>query len=275
MRLRYYLRGLGIGILVAAAILALSRKAGSRGVTNEEVIARAQDLGMVMQDKSTLTESAGITIEPVQTEPLEETAESIAVETESADEPVEISEIVNTDASADLQESSAEASGPAEESKAAEEARLAEESKAAEEARLAEESKAAEESRLAEESKAAEEARLAEESKAAEEARLAEESKAAEEARLAEESKAAEEIKAAEDTGNAQNSGSATIVISSGQGSETVAKNCEKAGLVTSASEFDAYLCSKGYDRKLCNGSFSIPYGSDMETIALILMNKH
>ncbi|MBR1441409.1 MAG: hypothetical protein IJ589_09335, partial [Lachnospiraceae bacterium] len=58
MKLKYYLRGLGIGILVAAAILTISRRSGNGGLTNEEVIARAQDLGMVMQDNSTLAQTA-------------------------------------------------------------------------------------------------------------------------------------------------------------------------------------------------------------------------
>lgn len=49
MKLKYYLRGLGIGILVSTIILTISF-AGKKGdISDEEVIARAKTLGMVME----------------------------------------------------------------------------------------------------------------------------------------------------------------------------------------------------------------------------------
>ena len=46
MKLRYYLRGLGVGILVTAVIMtvALSKK---QPMTDDEVIKRAKELGMI------------------------------------------------------------------------------------------------------------------------------------------------------------------------------------------------------------------------------------
>lgn len=46
MKLKYYLRGLGIGILVTTVILSLVG-IGRKNVTDEEVIKRAKELGMV------------------------------------------------------------------------------------------------------------------------------------------------------------------------------------------------------------------------------------
>lgn len=52
MKLRYYLRGLGIGMLVAALVLILSGKTG--GMSDEAVKRRASELGMVEKNKSVL-----------------------------------------------------------------------------------------------------------------------------------------------------------------------------------------------------------------------------
>lgn len=46
MKLKYYLRGLGIGIAVTAAVLMLAG-GGKKSLTDEEIIARAKELGMV------------------------------------------------------------------------------------------------------------------------------------------------------------------------------------------------------------------------------------
>jgi hypothetical protein len=46
MKLKYYLRGLGIGILVTTVILSLAG-VGRKNMTDEEVVKRAKELGMV------------------------------------------------------------------------------------------------------------------------------------------------------------------------------------------------------------------------------------
>lgn len=46
MKLKYYLRGLGIGILVTTVILSLAG-VGRKDMTDEEVVKRAKELGMV------------------------------------------------------------------------------------------------------------------------------------------------------------------------------------------------------------------------------------
>mgnify|MGYP003230445002 CR=1 FL=1 len=65
MRLKYFLRGLGIGIVVTTIILAISHNVGRR-MSDSEVIERAKELGMAYttaaQENS--TESAADTTEP-------------------------------------------------------------------------------------------------------------------------------------------------------------------------------------------------------------------
>lgn len=62
------------------------------------------------------------------------------------------------------------------------------------------------------------------------------------------------------------------ITINSGDSSYTVAKKLENAGVVTSASTFDTFLCQNGYDKKLRTGNFSIPADASDEQIARIVI---
>lgn len=60
MKLRYYLRGLGIGILVTALIFVLSGNTGGR-MSDEQVKTRAAKLGMVEKENAVLSDAAGDT----------------------------------------------------------------------------------------------------------------------------------------------------------------------------------------------------------------------
>ena len=55
MRLKYYIRGLGAGILLATILLSVSFFFGggykNKELSDEEIIARAEKLGMVMEEK--------------------------------------------------------------------------------------------------------------------------------------------------------------------------------------------------------------------------------
>ncbi len=49
MKLRYYMRGLGIGILVTAILMSVTLNGKTEKLTDEEIIARAEELGMVQE----------------------------------------------------------------------------------------------------------------------------------------------------------------------------------------------------------------------------------
>lgn len=102
MRLKYFLRGLGIGIVVTTIILAISHNAGRR-MSDSEVIERAKELGMAYttaaQENSTesaaeTSETETDTTEPVTTgqeSPTDTEAESTA-ETESSEASTTVQE---------------------------------------------------------------------------------------------------------------------------------------------------------------------------------------
>ena len=62
MRLKYYIRGLGAGILLATILLSVSFFFGggykNKELSDEEIIARAEKLGMVMEEKDSKEDTA-------------------------------------------------------------------------------------------------------------------------------------------------------------------------------------------------------------------------
>lgn len=83
MKLKYYLRGLGIGIIVTTIILTISFSGRKEEISDEEVIARATQLGMVMQEEETKaeeTENSGKEATQAVENTKEEVTETQAVE---------------------------------------------------------------------------------------------------------------------------------------------------------------------------------------------------
>ncbi|MBD5524013.1 MAG: hypothetical protein HDR04_06270 [Lachnospiraceae bacterium] len=62
-----------------------------------------------------------------------------------------------------------------------------------------------------------------------------------------------------------------TITINHGDGSYAVARKLADVGVVTSADTFDSFLCQNGYDKRLRTGTFSIPADASDEQIARIV----
>lgn len=102
MKLKYYLRGLGIGIIVTTIVLAISFSQRKEELSDEEIIARATQLGMVMQENE--TETAEIEETPTQQE--QDAAETDVIPDEEASSEKEMeqkSEEPSTDAAGEAQ----------------------------------------------------------------------------------------------------------------------------------------------------------------------------
>lgn len=203
MRIRMYLRGLGIGIVVTALIMGItaSRKPA---MTDEEIKAKAAAMGMVEQDsvlKPVIIEDTP------EDDPVTETSEE-APATEATEEASEEASVTEPPAEEATKEDAKEA-GPGEEEEKAEEP-------------------------------------------------------AAEDAP----EEAAESTPSATDGSNVKTSGTFTLEIAGGYGSEQVCALLEKGGMIRSASDFDKYLCDHGYDHRIRTGKYTISAGADYETIA-------
>ena len=192
MKLKYYLRGLGIGILVTAVIMGVTQGSRKETLSDREIRERAAALGMV--------------------EPGNSLADLEAAETPAA---TEIPEAIETPVATEIPE--------------------------------AIETPAATETPEAAETPAATEAPAA-----------------TPEVTVRPTQKPAEE----------EEGSSYTFEIQAGDSSYQVAYRLQQAGLVADARDFDNYLCSKGYDRKLKTGSYEIPETATEEEISEILCGR-
>lgn len=192
MKLKYYLRGLGIGILVTAVIMGVTQGSRKETLSDREIRERAAALGMM--------------------EPGNSLADLEAVETPAA---TEIPEAIETPVATEIPEAT--------------------------------ETPAATETPEAAETPAATEAPAA----------------------TPEVTARPTQRPAEEEEGS-----SYTFEIQAGDSSYQVAYRLQQAGLVADARDFDNYLCSKGYDRKLKTGSYEIPETATEEEISEILCGR-
>ena len=68
MKLKYYLRGLGIGIIVTTIILVSCFSMQKPKMTDEQIIEKAAQLGMIMPEQNSAVIAETETTEPEETE---------------------------------------------------------------------------------------------------------------------------------------------------------------------------------------------------------------
>jgi len=217
MKLKYYLRGLGIGIIVTAVVMGVASGNRKETLSDREIIERAAELGMVEQGSSLAdlkseeepvgSPEAEKTEKPVKTPESEKTEEPVKTpESEKTEEPVKTPEAEKTERPV----------------------------------------------------------KTPEPEKTEEPVKTEAPVKTPE----------PEKTKEPSETPKGTPSDAVVIEVRSGDSSYTVCQRLQEKGLVASASEFDTFLCTKGYDRKLRAGSYEIPSGATDEEIAGILIQS-
>lgn len=64
------------------------------------------------------------------------------------------------------------------------------------------------------------------------------------------------------------------ITVYGGEGSQAVARKLKEAGLIEDISAYDKFLCSNGYDKKICTGKHTLPVGASEKEIAEIITTR-
>lgn len=77
-----------------------------------------------------------------------------------------------------------------------------------------------------------------------------------------------QETKANTSSTHLKNGDKVIITVNTGEGSGTVARKLENAGVIDNASEFDAYLMQHGYDKSISRGDHEVIVGSSWMDIA-------
>ena len=242
MNLKYYLRGLGIGILVTAVIMLVISHNNQSSMTDEQIKMRAAELGMV--DGSTTLSQLASQSEEMSKGSIDTPS---SLEEDSAD--VNKKTVGDSDMSLDeIEEFIDEADAYLDQKQ---------EEKPKESAKPTKTPKPTVEP--TEEPTKAPETTV----EPTEEPTKAPEPTAEP---TVEPTKTPEESKPA--------GSSISLSVRQGEGSFAVAKELKSLGLISDASSFDDYLCSTGMDRRIYAGNYSIPEGSSEEDIALIITGK-
>lgn len=219
MERKYYLRGLGIGIAVTAVIMGIALP-GNKTMTNDEIIARAKELGMV--ENTVLADAGG-----------EET------DSENADGGntvgQDITDFLPQDEAVNKQDEQTVQSGVQDDVTVVDENR--------------EDDDDTEEPNMQTES--------GDDAGEADTVPVTADDEEIGETKEPDKSAAAPTVR--------------VITINSGDSSYTVAKKLADVGVVTSAENFDTFLCENGYDKRLRTGNFSIPADASDEQIARIV----
>lgn len=235
MKLRMYLRGLGLGMIVTALVLSFGVKSENKTMTDAEVRARAKELGMV-EDSEKLKDAvskeavngeeaaAEVTDSADEDEPAEEVTEPNEVKADGTDKSEEPAEVKKPDATKDDVDKPEEVTEePIKESSPEE--------------KVEDDKDAAEIDNKKEEIKEA----------------------------------ARDEKKSEDDKSKKPYS----LKIERGYSSDRVAGILEDAGVIDNAAAFDRYLCSNGYDKRISVGSYQIPAGADYSTVAKLITNSN
>ena len=245
MNLKYYLRGLGVGIVVTSLILGIGLGSRKETLSNEEIKERARELGMV-EESITVAEAAAqkeeeaqeaeVTVAPVPEENAESDAEPIVnAEPEVSSEPA-----VSTGAEPEVSSEPAVSTGVAPDVSSEPAVSTGAAPEASEKPNVSAASEPA--------------------------ASTAPEAGATPEAGVKPVADEAEE-----DSGTAPEKEIVDITINPGEGSYVISQKLEQSGLIDDAAEYDAYLCDNGYHTKLRAGVHKIPMGSTREEIAKLL----
>lgn len=259
MKLRYYMRGLGIGIFVTAILMALTIHGKTERLTDEQIIERAEALGMEMKYSSdvladAVSENAAEDTKPAElpNQVKEETslANRLAAE-EKTENPLLAG--AGVDSSADEQDNNA--------ADTAQQDIYHEDPDAAERT----EAKTDTTDRKEQTQDGSVQENAAGEKNTAQ--NVSADAKAA-----GQDEGVAGETSAA-DTQTVTGA-SKQITVSSGDGSDTVARKLYEAGLISDVSAYDRYLCQNGYDKKICTGVKTIPAGATEAEIAQILTTR-
>ena len=208
MKLKYYLRGLGIGIAVTALLMGYSNK--NRAAEPKAEVATEETAGDLLADRN----GEATTEEGIE----QSTVENVTVETDSAETSEE--EISQQGTASELESSTQEAETITETESVTE--------------TETESVQAEETTDKKEQTQSSTEA----------------------------------------DAGNALPQTTIEINIVRGDDSGTVARKLQNAGIVESATEYDAYLMQHGYDKKIRVGKVEIPVDATWQEIAEYISGK-
>ncbi len=262
MNLKYYLRGLGIGIIVSVIIMfVISLQSDNNSMTDEEIIQRARELGMVEASETLASINTGVTANNGESDGSEDLGETTDSES-SADEAATVEPPENEfldgveqqldEAEQQLEEIRNKDNGTGE---------VSENTSAASDGEVKE---------TASDSQAEE--KKEESSKPEDKPKDTNKEETSTETNVEENN--IENNSSSENKNNNSNKDVVVLKVNRGDNSYDICKKLQALGIVNDAKSYDSYLCRIGLDRYIYAGEYSIPKGSSDEEIAFLLTGK-
>ena len=285
MKLKDYLRGMGIGVILTAVIMGVALGGSSGKVSDAEVIRRAKQLGMV-EAENTLSEYTGAAKSTEEASGDGETAsdETLPEEGKEISEEVNEEESETGDAVSEVDEAQEEGSSVGESSESVEaEADIALAASDSSEGISTEIVSEKTEEGTAEEVDGNAQTEVVstgtvsadnstdtepEEEQQTEKQQTEEQSQT--EPETEEQTTQEQTMEEATDQ-SASDVNYVVVVLPGGSESDTCARIIREAGLIDDGVAFNKYLISSGLDRKIRSGTKQIPRGSTFEEIANII----
>lgn len=243
MERKYYLRGLGLGIIITAIIMGFAGK-GKPAMTDEEIMQRAKELGMI---ENTMLTEPGQGTAPADTTKAsdEKTVNTETAKPSGTDTKTDTAKTTDTETESDT-------------------------AKAADTEAKTDTAKPSDAETKLDTAKASDIEAKTDTVKASDSETKSDTAKPTDAEAKADTTESSD-TETNTDTTKPSATGAQSITIVNGDSSVSVAAKLEQAGLISSASSYDSYLCSNGYDKKIRPGDYSIPADAGDEEIARII----
>lgn len=257
MKLRYYLRGLGIGMLVTAVLMSVTIHGKTEKLTDEQIVERAKELGMEEKYDSgvladTLSENTALQVSVTETE------QERNPETEEKPETGAVSQ---PETQSETETQPGNTSQP--------------ETESGERQELSEIQTDDAQTQAGETTSQDDEGTQGGQTDADEQTQAGDKTSQDGGEGGPDDKTASGETTAGEQTASGETDDKVVrITVNGGDGSLTVARKLAQAGLVEDAAAYDRFLCSGGYDKRICTGTHEIPAGASEEEIARIITTR-
>jgi hypothetical protein len=253
MKLKYYLRGIGIGVILTAIIMGFALGGRKATISDAQVIERAKELGMteggVLTDGSGEVKNNGATLSSSSGETLDEAGKEIS---EEIDETVALaSESISTLVKEEEERENKESKDTADSANSSSEAVTLVSKEKEDSSSMNASSKENEDTSTTGKSET-----------------KTEESTAAASANTSVNASSEETTQAVASSVNTEPT---TVTIPGGLSSDGVAQVLYNAGVIDNASSFNRYLIDQGKDRIIRSGTKVIPAGATYAEIAAII----
>ncbi|MCR5236884.1 MAG: hypothetical protein K6E34_06750 [Lachnospiraceae bacterium] len=243
MRLKSYLKGLGLGIFITALILSLGSKKNGNDLSDDEIRERAAKLGMVSENSMLLADAQTLADNAQKKAMASVSSENASVSSQKAKENSTAGSLPKGTVS----EGSVSDNGEIIYEKA--------------------EKKPLSENKTAKASEKEDAAGTAGTQKAEKSDTVPKDTASADAENENSENKTSENK-------TSRSSEVVNITVNSGESSISVATKMAEAGLVSDAHQFDSYLVLSGYDRRLVVGTHPIPKGSSPAEMGELITSR-